>query len=770
MASVPNPITDANGNPYSGAVLKAYLSGTTTSTSIAIAGSGTSPQTTITANAAGIWEVSGNEVVPYIDRVCKWGIFANSTDAAANTPFYMGPFDAEQQIGGGANLTTYDLLTDFATSSHTGLITGHTITTNHYDSNRQERSGGKYRHTGVAPSIGKAGNVPDADGLFYDVDGEPFALDGEIWGEQFGVLLDATTDNKTALTAAMAWATSPVNGGQGAWVNLGTGVCGVKSTLTIPNRVGIRGANGRGTKIKALAPWSGTNMVHEVNGTTSSFGCQLVDLHLDADNLVATVMQADAWQETGGAERVLFQNGINYGIRISNGYGGASYTILHDCEVFMDNAAALAGIKVNSISDNGGFLLMIDGISIVGGSGNQLPIGVDMVNDSLYMETGHFEYTTTCVALSGLGTSKFNLLSGSDNNVVDMITVSSTFTGHVHATAIVGKGATGKLFRDNIDGTQDVPVSVGSIQEFIWRTSSFSAHVGATISNVTGNNTAYNIPIAEETFDSRGEYDGDGHRLLNPLAITGVSQAEPAVVTSTAHGLSNATAIWIKNTGGMTEINSQAFTVAGKTDNTFQLNQTGTHTGSNNASVLTDSTAAWVVNDLIGSTITNDTDGSSVVITANTATTITGTLTGGAENDWDTDDAYTIVIDSANYTPYTSAGTIHLKDTGSGQFTCKIPGLYQFNAQVALSGLTTTVTEYTVLLGISDAAKNVTLFRGVTDDIFTTGTLLTVSGSALVRLAVGETARIQINVAGMGADTVDIVADETSFQGAYICR
>lgn len=94
MADVPNPIVvDAAGTAGTGYVLKAYLPGTTTSIAIAIDATGGSPQTSITANAEGKWEVSGNEVLPYIDRAHKWGIFANATDAAANTPFYMGPFD-----------------------------------------------------------------------------------------------------------------------------------------------------------------------------------------------------------------------------------------------------------------------------------------------------------------------------------------------------------------------------------------------------------------------------------------------------------------------------------------------------------------------------------------------------------------------------------------------------------------------------------------------------------------------------------------------------
>jgi hypothetical protein len=99
MSDVPNPIiVDSAGTAGSGYVLKAFLPGTTTSTSIAIAAAGTSPQTSITANSEGKWEVSGNEILPYIDRKHKWAIFANATDATANTPAYMGFFDNVEQV------------------------------------------------------------------------------------------------------------------------------------------------------------------------------------------------------------------------------------------------------------------------------------------------------------------------------------------------------------------------------------------------------------------------------------------------------------------------------------------------------------------------------------------------------------------------------------------------------------------------------------------------------------------------------------------------
>lgn len=67
----------------------------------------------------------------------------------------------------------------------------------------------------------------------------------------------------------------------------------------------------------------------------------------------------------------------------------------------------------------------------------------------------------------------------------------------------------------------------------------------------------------------------------------------------------------------------------------------GTHTGANNAAVLTGS--GFVANAFIGLQAQNVTDGSTATITANTATTITGVLSGGAENDWDAGDSYRVI-------------------------------------------------------------------------------------------------------------------------------
>lgn len=74
----------------------------------------------------------------------------------------------------------------------------------------------------------------------------------------------------------------------------------------------------------------------------------------------------------------------------------------------------------------------------------------------------------------------------------------------------------------------------------------------------------------------------------------------------------------------------------------FDNSITGTHDGGNNESVLTDSGESWTVNEFIGYLIVNTTDGSFGVIVSNTSDTITATLAGGTDDDWDTGDVYYI--------------------------------------------------------------------------------------------------------------------------------
>lgn len=77
----------------------------------------------------------------------------------------------------------------------------------------------------------------------------------------------------------------------------------------------------------------------------------------------------------------------------------------------------------------------------------------------------------------------------------------------------------------------------------------------------------------------------------------------------------------------------------------LQSIETGQHDGGNNESDLSVSTASWTPGEHIGKVIQNVTDVSYGVITANTATTITAALTGGTDNDWDSNDRFSIMGD-----------------------------------------------------------------------------------------------------------------------------
>lgn len=66
-------------------------------------------------------------------------------------------------------------------------------------------------------------------------------------------------------------------------------------------------------------------------------------------------------------------------------------------------------------------------------------------------------------------------------------------------------------------------------------------------------------------------YRNNGAVLDTAKNITGITKANPGVVTSNSHGFSNGDEVYIESVGGMTQVNRRFFKVAGVTTNTFQL-------------------------------------------------------------------------------------------------------------------------------------------------------------------------------------------------------
>jgi len=85
------------------------------------------------------------------------------------------------------------------------------------------------------------------------------------------------------------------------------------------------------------------------------------------------------------------------------------------------------------------------------------------------------------------------------------------------------------------------------------------------------------VNVGEYADEARGDIvapaDVDGAAWAAGAArnITGITRANPAVVTSSNHGFQNGDTVYIRNVSGMTQVNNRVFTVANRTTNTFQL-------------------------------------------------------------------------------------------------------------------------------------------------------------------------------------------------------
>jgi hypothetical protein len=100
------------------------------------------------------------------------------------------------------------------------------------------------------------------------------------------------------------------------------------------------------------------------------------------------------------------------------------------------------------------------------------------------------------------------------------------------------------------------------------------------------------------------------------------------------------------------------------------LKYSGTHTGPSNSANLVDSAAPFNANQEVNYWVFNVTDGSKCKITANTSTTLTCTLTGGTDNDWDIGDNYTVEDDCCQAIALNSEYFADNPTSGSAGISC----------------------------------------------------------------------------------------------------
>ena len=464
-------------------------------------------------------------------------------------------------------------------------------------------------------------NVVTATAVVYN-EGGPGAVDRSVESKlqeivsvkDFGAVGDGVADDTDAINDAIAEVQS-LGAANGGALYFPSGTYLINSTIMMPNRVGLQGENGRAVVIKPYASFTDDYMFHAVNGTLSMFGSWIKDMYLDSRGFnMVSVVRSDAWQETGGMERVViqFDGTTQSGFLYQNGYGGAAYLRLIDVEIFSDSTYATAkGISIGEISAVGGFVLHVDSATIAGSVANPLPVGIYLDNDTLVVNTYHAEYVNNMVVMNGAGGLSADTLTGSFNDVTNIIALGSTFTGVCSLRNILPNGATGNILQNDVSG-RNIPISEGILAEYTYQPSSFSAVVSSQINNVTGNGTAYTVVFDDEEYDYLGEYN-----------------------------------------------------------------------------------------------------------------------------------------------------------VSNGNFTAQKTGKYLISAQI---GFTVTPSVTTCTFEIATSTTQYYMFVGDTDSIYSGSGTIFLNGSCIVDLTAGQTARVRLSISGLGADTVDILADKTRFSGHWLAR
>lgn len=186
-------------------------------------------------------------------------------------------------------------------------------------------------------------------------------------------------------------------------------------------------------------------------------------------------------------------------------------------------------------------------------------------------------------------------------------------------------------------------------------------------------------------------------------AISGITKANPAVVTSTSHGLSNGDPVWITAVGGMHQVNNRAFTVAGATANTFQLSGVdstgyGTYTSGGLAGEIVEVATTYTADELADLTFAQSAD---VLYIAHQAHPL-ATLSRSAATTWTLADA---AITNGPFRTINSNRANRLSVTISGSAT--ITGITKANPAVvttsAAHGFTAGQTVYiTTVVGMTE--------------------------------------------------------------------
>mgnify|MGYP003145735564 CR=1 FL=1 len=247
--------------------------------------------------------------------------------------------------------------------------------------------------------------------------------------------------------------------------------------------------------------------------------------------------------------------------------------------------------------------------------------------------------------------------------------------------------------------------------------------------------------------------------------ITGVTQANPAVMTITGHGYSNGDEVYVTGVGGMTQVNGRNFKVANVTANTFELQEMdGTDLNSTSYTAYTSGGTAAKIYEITTPYVTADLSEIKHVQSADVVTLTHPNyqprkLTRTGHTSW-TLATYTFAPDQAQ--PNNGQGTAGA--AGSNSYRYRVTAIADETFEESLPGYEATGT-------ITAVTKANPAQVTVTSHGYSTGDQVYISGvGGMVEITDGLYTITKVDADNFTLDGVDSTAYTTYTSGGTVAR
>lgn len=328
----------------------------------------------------------------------------------------------------------------------------------------------------------------------------------EFNAKAFGAKGDDSTDDATAIQAALTEAAETTSSGIGGIVYLPRGTFRLGSQITIPNKVRLTGVARSASVLKAnagIAP--ATGLVRLGDGTGTVFGTRLENLTVDCNNVAASigVYSTEANEQSGVRDCVVTGFRTN-GIKFSG--ASVQHAFIEGSEVYGSASGATSGIYLTGT----GGIIYLNRLTVNGNIASPMTHSIHNEDDVaawgihgeyatnlLFFDTGavgtavnifgHSSITSCVNIAAGASNGIFVAgvyTNGATNSVLDSRS-SRTLTSTNLGLYVVGDGA---------GAAAQVITSVGALAAGHW---TINSPVARTVQTFAGGDTTPSVALGE---------------------------------------------------------------------------------------------------------------------------------------------------------------------------------------------------------------------------------------------------------------------------------